>query len=50
MCLILKTKGEVKMVGNLKLNLDAITSEDCLDLYEKFSGCVFLNDGESYDC
>ena len=27
------------------LNFDTITIEDCLDLYEKRSGHVFINDG-----
>ena len=27
------------------LNFDAITIEDCLDLYEKCNGYVLINDG-----
>lgn len=29
----------------LGLNFDAIKLEDCLDLYEKCGGFVFINDG-----
>lgn len=29
----------------LGLNFEAITIEDCLDLYEKRNGYVFINDG-----
>ena len=27
------------------LDFDAITLEDCMDLYEKCNGYVFINDG-----
>lgn len=27
------------------LNFDAITIEDCIELYEKFEGSVIINDG-----
>lgn len=27
------------------LNFDAITMEDCIELYEKCDGYVFVNDG-----
>ncbi len=29
-----------------KINFDAVTIEDCLDMYKKKNKCVILNDGK----
>jgi len=29
-----------------KVNLEAVTIEDCIDMYQKKNKCVILNDGK----